>query len=69
MPLRGPTKNIIKWIIETMLRKKQLYERNSFIPAKSSDKAEALPLFGSFWKFSAFPIYFEILQHFPNFTV
>ena len=32
--------------------------------AKSSDKAENLPLLGRFFKSSAFPIYFEILPLF-----
>ena len=37
-------------------------------PAKSSDEVEDLPLFGSFCKSSAFPIYFEILPIFPKQT-
>ena len=38
-------------------------------PAKSSDKAEDLPFLAVFFKSPAFPIYFEILPFFPNFTV
>ena len=38
-------------------------------PAKSSDKSEDLLLLGFIKKTSAFPIYFEIIQLFPYFTV
>ena len=37
-------------------------------PVKYSNKAEDLQLLGSFFKSSAFPIHFEILPLFPNFT-
>ena len=37
-------------------------------PAKSSNKAEDLPLLEIFFKSSAFPIYFEIISLFTNFT-
>ena len=42
---------------------------NVIRPAKSSDKAEDIPLLGIFFfKSSSFPIYFEIIQFFQNCT-
>ena len=55
---------IISTVCQNILREYHIYYR----PAKSSDKAEDLLLLGIFFKSSAFPVYLEILQLFPNFT-
>ena len=67
MPVEVPVEQSISSTSEEEQLKSS--DTTASTPAKSSDKAEDLQLLGSFLKkSSAFPIYFEILPLFPNFT-